>query len=118
MNFDALTIFGLIAVTLMLIFYALEHRSSWYVFLFAITCIMSSIYGFLQGAWPFGVIEIFWTIVALRHRHSIIWWVRRWGRARCWCGSHCKQLDPHVESNNETTTDRAAHCPLPVAHAF
>ena len=62
---DALTLFGLFAVTAMLIFYALEDRSHWYVLAFAAACAFGSIYGFLQGAWPFGVVEAIWTLVAI-----------------------------------------------------
>lgn len=63
---DALTWFGLIAVTAMLLFYALEDRSAWFVLAFAGACALASLYGFLQGAWPFGVVEGVWTVVALR----------------------------------------------------
>jgi hypothetical protein len=63
---DALTIFGLFAVTAMLISYALERRSPWYVLAFALSCGLGSAYGFLQGAWPFGIIEAIWAGVALR----------------------------------------------------
>ena len=62
---DALTAFGLVAVTAMLVFYALEDRSPWYVLAFAAACAMASAYGFLQGAWPFGVIEAIFTGVAV-----------------------------------------------------
>jgi membrane associated rhomboid family serine protease len=54
---DSLTIFGLFAVTAMLIFYAFEERNPLYILCFAGSCALGSIYGFLQGAWPFGVIE-------------------------------------------------------------
>lgn len=63
---DLLTAFGLFAVTLMLVCYALEERSRWFVFAFAAACGLGSIYGFLQGAWPFGVVEAVWMVVALR----------------------------------------------------
>ena len=63
---NLLTLYGLIAVTAMLIFYALERRSNWYVLLFAVSCLVASSYGFLQGAWPFGLVELVWTGVALR----------------------------------------------------
>jgi hypothetical protein len=65
MPFDALTLFGLFAVSSMLLFYALEDRSPWFVFAFAIACALASIYGFMQGAWPFGVIEAIWSVIAL-----------------------------------------------------
>ena len=61
-----LTLFGLVAVSLMLIFYALESRSPWYILAFAAACALGSVYGFLQGAWPFGVVEAIWSVVALR----------------------------------------------------
>jgi hypothetical protein len=63
---DQLTLFGVIAVTAMLIFYALEDRSSWFILAFAGACALGSIYGFLQGAWPFGVIEAIWAGIATR----------------------------------------------------
>lgn len=69
---DSLTIFGLFAVTMMLVCYALEDRSLWFILLFAAACLMGSVYGFLQGAWPFGLVEGVWSIVALRR-----WWVVR-----------------------------------------
>ena len=69
--FDALTAFGLLAVTAMLIFYALEDRSSWYILAFAAACALGSVYGFLQGAWPFGLVEAIWALVAARR-----WWVK------------------------------------------
>jgi hypothetical protein len=60
-----LTIFGLFAVTAMLVFYALEARSRWFILAFAGACLLGSAYGFLQGAWPFGLIEAVWSVVAL-----------------------------------------------------
>ena len=63
---DPLTAFGLFAVTAMMVCYALEKRSRWYVFGFALACGLGSIYGFLQGAWPFGVVEAVWMLVAFR----------------------------------------------------
>lgn len=61
-----LTLFGLFAVTAMLVCYALEDRSPWFILGFAAACALGSIYGFLQGAWPFGLVEAIWAIVALR----------------------------------------------------
>ena len=63
---DVLTLFGLLSVTLMLVCYALEDRSAWFVLAFAGACGLASIYGFLQGAWPFGVVEAVWAVIALR----------------------------------------------------
>ena len=63
---DALTAFGLVAVAAMVVFYALEHQSRWYVLAFAASCVLASLYGFLQGAWPFGVVEAIWAGVAFR----------------------------------------------------
>lgn len=69
---DGLTLFGLVAVTLMLVFYALEDRHPSFVLAFAAACAMGSIYGFLQGAWPFGLVEAVWTLIALRRWQSKI----------------------------------------------
>jgi hypothetical protein len=63
---DALTVFGLLAVSAMLVFYALEDRSPGYILAFAGACALASLYGFLQGAWPFGVVEAIWCAVAVR----------------------------------------------------
>jgi hypothetical protein len=60
-----LTIFGLFAVTCMLLSYALEKRSHWFILSFALSCGLGSIYGFLQGAWPFGIVEAIWAFVAV-----------------------------------------------------
>jgi hypothetical protein len=69
---DPLTAFGLFAVTAMLVTYALEPRDAWYTLAFAAACALGSSYGFLQGAWPFGLVEAIWALVALRK-----WWRRR-----------------------------------------
>jgi hypothetical protein len=61
---DTLTLFGFFAVSLMLVTYALEDRSHWMVLLFAFACALGSTYGFLQGAWPFGVVEAIWAVIA------------------------------------------------------
>ncbi|MBC7800837.1 MAG: hypothetical protein H7Z10_09460 [Gemmatimonadaceae bacterium] len=68
---DGLTLFGLVAVSLMLLCYANEARGRGWVLGFAGSCALGSAYGFLQGAWPFGVVEAIWAAVALR----------RWQRA-------------------------------------
>jgi hypothetical protein len=63
---DLLTLFGLFAVTAMLALYALEDRSPLYILAFAGACGLASAYGFLQGAWPFGLVEAIWVAVAVR----------------------------------------------------
>jgi hypothetical protein len=62
---DTLNLFGLAAVTAMLVFYAAEDRSAWFTLAFAGACALGSLYGFLQGAWPFGLVEAIWAVVAL-----------------------------------------------------
>lgn len=62
---DTLSLFGLAAVTAMLVFYAAEDHSAWYTLAFAGACALGSIYGFLQGAWPFGLVEAAWAAVAV-----------------------------------------------------
>ncbi len=63
---NGLTLFGLLAVTAMLVCYGFERRSPWFVLAFAFSCALASVYGFLQGAWPFGIVEAVWSIVAVR----------------------------------------------------
>jgi hypothetical protein len=67
---NPLMLFGLFAVTAMLVCYALENRSRWFILPFAAACALGSAYGFLQGAWPFGLVEAVWSIVAVRR-----WWI-------------------------------------------
>jgi hypothetical protein len=69
---DALTAFGLFSVTAMLVCYALEDRTPWFTLAFAAACAMGSIYGFFQGAWPFGVVEAVWMVVALRRWRPLL----------------------------------------------
>jgi len=63
---DRLAAFGLLSVTAMLLFYAFEKRSRWCILGFAGACAAGSLYGFLQGAWPFGVVEAIWAAVAVQ----------------------------------------------------
>jgi hypothetical protein len=68
---SALTLYGVTVLTFMMIMYALEGRGREYVLLFALGCALSSSYGFLSGAWPFGVIEGIWCVLALlRYRRE------------------------------------------------
>jgi hypothetical protein len=64
-----LNIFGLFAVTAMVVCYALEKRSPWFILGFAASCVLGSMYGFLQGAWPFGLVEGVWSFIAFKR-----WW--------------------------------------------
>ena len=66
-----LTLFGLFAVTAMLVTYALEDRSPWFILAFAGACVMGSVYGFLQWAWPVGLVEGIWSLVAAKR-----WWTQ------------------------------------------
>ena len=67
-----LTAFGVTALTFMMVMYALERRHARFVLAFACGCILASVYGFLSGAWPFGVVEAVWAGVAVRR-----WWLKR-----------------------------------------
>lgn len=77
-----LTGFGLLAVTTMLVMYILEQRHYWFRLGFASACILAAVYGFAQGAWPFGLVEIVWAMAAAwewhKHycrRHGLnLWW--------------------------------------------
>lgn len=67
-----LILFGLFAVTALLVCYAFGSRSAWFILGYAFSCALGSAYGFLQGAWPFGLVEAVWTFVAARR-----WWLAR-----------------------------------------
>jgi hypothetical protein len=64
---DSLTVFGVLAVSAMMIFDTLEKKNRWFTLCFAASCIAGSTYGFLQGAWPFGVVEAIWAAVKVWH---------------------------------------------------
>ena len=81
--------------------YALEHRGRTFIAAFALGCVLSSAYGFVSGAWPFGVVELVWAAVALRRFFTTPSWSHRddegersrgpiSGRADC--SSHCHSL--------------------------
>lgn len=63
---DLLTAFGVAALTFMMLMYALESRGRAFILAFAAGSALSSAYGFASGAWPFGVVEAIWTVIALR----------------------------------------------------
>ena len=63
---SAVTVYGVLALTFMMAMYALESRGRRFVLLFALGCVLSSIYGFASGAWPFGVVEALWSLIAVR----------------------------------------------------
>jgi hypothetical protein len=65
------TVYGVVALTFMMVMYALERRGPLFVLGFAAGCVLSSVYGFLSGAWPFGVVELIWAGVALRRYWAI-----------------------------------------------
>ena len=72
---SVVTLYGVVAVTFMMVMYALEGRGRGFILAFAAGCLLSSLYGFLSGAWPFGVVEFIWTGVAVRRyltvRHGV-----------------------------------------------
>ena len=61
-----LTAFGVVVLTFMMLMYALEHRGPRFILAFSAGCALSSVYGFLAGTWPFGIVEAIWTVIALR----------------------------------------------------
>jgi hypothetical protein len=65
----ALNLFGLLAVSVMVVCYAMESRHSAFILAFAASCLLASVYGFLQGAWPIGLVEAVWSVIAMRR-----WW--------------------------------------------
>jgi len=72
-SMDALTLFGLCSLLAGLVCYALEKRDPLYILGFAVACVLGAVYGFLlPGAWPFGLVEAIWAMVA----------IRRWSKVR------------------------------------
>lgn len=67
-----ITLFGVGALTFMMAMYALERRGRGFVLAFAAGCLLSSAYGFLAGAWPFGVVEAIWSVIALRRYRVLL----------------------------------------------
>ena len=65
-NAGVITIYGVVALTFMMTMYALEDHGRAYVAAFAFGCALSSIYGFFSGAWPFGIVEAIWAVIAFR----------------------------------------------------
>ncbi len=63
---SAITLYGVVVLTFMMLMYALEKRGPGFILAFAVGCLLSSAYGFISGAWPFGVVEAIWAIVAAR----------------------------------------------------
>ena len=61
-----LTLFGVSALSFMMLMYALEYRGRGFILAFACGCALASAYGFLAGAWPFGVVEAVWAAIAVR----------------------------------------------------
>jgi hypothetical protein len=66
-----LTAYGVTVLTFMMVMYALERRDPRFVLGFALGCALSSSYGFLSGAWPFGVVEAIWCVIAIRRYHQV-----------------------------------------------
>jgi hypothetical protein len=60
------TAYGVVALSFMMAMYALERRGRGFILAFVVGCVLSSVYGFVSGAWPFGVVEIVWATIALR----------------------------------------------------
>jgi hypothetical protein len=71
---DPLSLYGLAAVSAMVAFYALENRHHLFTLAFAGGCVLASIYGFLAGTWPFGIVEALWAAIA-----AVKWWRRMGG---------------------------------------
>jgi hypothetical protein len=69
MGMTPLSMFGLFAVLVMVLCYAMENRHPAFILAFAVSCVLASVYGFLQGAWPFGLVEAVWSVIAIQR-----WW--------------------------------------------
>jgi hypothetical protein len=65
------TIYGVLALTFMMAMYALEQRDELFIAAFAVGCALSSVYGFVSGAWPFGVVEAIWCVIAFKRYRTV-----------------------------------------------
>lgn len=65
-NALAIELFGLLAVTVMVVSYVLEKRASSYVLTFAIACAAAVSYAVLIRSWPFAGVEAIWCVIAVR----------------------------------------------------
>ena len=61
-----LTIFGSVAVAIMMLSYWLEPRSKWLVLVFSAGSAATSVYSGLVGAYPITVVEAIWALIALQ----------------------------------------------------
>ena len=69
---NLITVFGVVVLSFMMLMYALERRHALFVLAFAAGCALSSVYGFLSGAWPFGIVELIWCLIAVaRYRNQV-----------------------------------------------
>jgi hypothetical protein len=86
----------------MLVFYAVEHRSPWFILSFAAACLFASLYGFLSGAWPFGMVEAIWAVVAVKKPawHTDDWPTRRRSRYNCESCSRLLQTGRSIDSSS------------------
>lgn len=67
-----LTVYGVIVLTVMMLMYALERRHRRFVLGFAVGCALSASYGFMSGAWPFGVVEAIWCGIAVHRFRAVL----------------------------------------------
>jgi hypothetical protein len=65
------TVYGVLALTFMMAMYALEERGDRFIAAFAVGCALSSVYGFLSGAWPFGTVEAIWCVIAFKRYRTV-----------------------------------------------
>ncbi len=65
MHSNAITVYGVCALTFMMMMYMVERRHRLFILAFALGCLLSSLYGFLSGAWPFGAVEAVWSVLAV-----------------------------------------------------
>lgn len=57
-------VFGFASVSAMVLFYAIESRSTVYVLAFAGSWLSAAAYAALIGSWPFALVESLWSVVA------------------------------------------------------
>jgi len=66
---EPVEILGIIAISIMVISYALEARNPAFIASFAFGCALAAIYAFLIGSMPFLIAEGIWALIAAKR-----WW--------------------------------------------
>ena len=63
---------GLVAISIMVISYALERYSSFFIATFALGCVLAAVYAYHLGSYPFLIAESIWAAIAFARWRSAV----------------------------------------------